>query len=43
VADVAREAGKGGIVVVHLSGRGDKDLATVAAHMGRPAAALAHG
>ncbi|HLI66967.1 MAG TPA: tryptophan synthase subunit beta [Caulobacteraceae bacterium] len=33
VGDVAREAGKGGIVVVNLSGRGDKDLATVEAHV----------
>ncbi len=31
VGDVAREVGKGGIVVVNLSGRGDKDLATVEA------------
>ena len=35
VADVAREVGKDGIVVVNLSGRGDKDLATVAARMGK--------
>jgi tryptophan synthase beta chain len=33
VGDVAREVGKGGIVVVNLSGRGDKDLATVEAHL----------
>jgi len=33
--DVARQVGKGGIVVLNLSGRGDKDVATVAAHLGR--------
>ena len=33
--DVAREVGKDGIVVLNLSGRGDKDVATVAAHLGR--------
>jgi tryptophan synthase beta chain len=32
---VTREVGKGGIVVVNLSGRGDKDLAAVADHLGR--------
>ena len=32
--DLAREIGKGGIVVVSLSGRGDKDIATVSEHMG---------
>jgi tryptophan synthase beta chain len=31
VGDIAREIGQGGIVVVNLSGRGDKDLATVEA------------
>ncbi len=31
VGDLARAAGPGGVVVVNLSGRGDKDLATVAA------------
>jgi tryptophan synthase beta chain len=31
VGDIAREIGAGGIVVVNLSGRGDKDLATVEA------------
>jgi tryptophan synthase beta chain len=35
VGDVARDVGKGGIVVLNLSGRGDKDVATVAAHLGR--------
>ncbi|MFI4976263.1 MAG: tryptophan synthase subunit beta [Caulobacterales bacterium] len=34
--EVGREAGKDGIVVLNLSGRGDKDLATVAAHEVRP-------
>ena len=34
IGDVAREVGKGGIVVMNLSGRGDKDVATVAAHLG---------
>ena len=29
-----KEVGKGGIVVLNLSGRGDKDVATVAAHLG---------
>jgi tryptophan synthase beta chain len=33
--EVAREVGKGGIVVLNLSGRGDKDVATVAAALGR--------
>jgi tryptophan synthase beta chain len=33
--EVTRDVGKGGIVVVNLSGRGDKDLATVAEHTGR--------
>jgi tryptophan synthase beta chain len=31
---VTREVGKDGIVVLNLSGRGDKDVATVAAHLG---------
>jgi tryptophan synthase beta chain len=35
VGEIAREVGKGGIVVLNLSGRGDKDLATVAAAQGR--------
>ena len=34
VGDVARDVGKGGVVVLNLSGRGDKDVATVAAHLG---------
>jgi tryptophan synthase beta chain len=33
--DVVKEVGKDGIVVLNLSGRGDKDVATVAAHLGR--------
>jgi tryptophan synthase beta chain len=33
--EVCAEVGKDGIVVVNLSGRGDKDVATVAAHLGR--------
>ncbi|MBS0332665.1 MAG: tryptophan synthase subunit beta [Proteobacteria bacterium] len=33
--EVAQEVGKDGIVVLNLSGRGDKDVATVAAHLGR--------
>ena len=32
---IVREVGKDGIVVLNLSGRGDKDVATVAAHLGR--------
>jgi tryptophan synthase beta chain len=35
VGDVARDVGKDGIVVLNLSGRGDKDVGTVAAHLGR--------
>ena len=31
---VTRDVGKDGIVVLNLSGRGDKDVATVAAHLG---------
>jgi tryptophan synthase beta chain len=37
LGDVTREVGKGGVVVVNLSGRGDKDLAQVAEHLGRRA------
>jgi len=37
LADVAAEVGKDGIIVLNLSGRGDKDLATVAARLGREA------
>jgi tryptophan synthase beta chain len=33
--EVVAEVGKGGIVVLNLSGRGDKDVATVASHLGR--------
>ncbi|HZZ30979.1 MAG TPA: tryptophan synthase subunit beta [Phenylobacterium sp.] len=32
--EIAKEVGKDGIVVLNLSGRGDKDVATVAAHLG---------
>ena len=32
--EICGEVGKGGVVVLNLSGRGDKDLATVAARMG---------
>jgi tryptophan synthase beta chain len=35
LGDVVREVGKDGVVVLNLSGRGDKDVATVAAHLGR--------
>ena len=35
IGDVAQQVGKGGVVVLNLSGRGDKDVATVAAHLGR--------
>jgi tryptophan synthase beta chain len=35
IGEIARDVGKGGIVVLNLSGRGDKDVATVAAHLGR--------
>jgi tryptophan synthase beta chain len=33
--DVVREIGKDGVVVLLMSGRGDKDVATVADHLGR--------
>jgi len=33
--EIARDVGKGGIVVLNLSGRGDKDVATVASYLGR--------
>jgi tryptophan synthase beta chain len=33
--EITSEIGKDGIVVLNLSGRGDKDVATVAAHLGR--------
>jgi tryptophan synthase beta chain len=35
LGDVARDLGPDGIVVLNLSGRGDKDVATVAAALGR--------
>ena len=34
IGDIARDIGKGGTVVLNFSGRGDKDVATVAAHLG---------
>jgi len=34
VGDIAKDVGKGGVVVLNLSGRGDKDVATVAADLG---------
>ena len=33
--EITREVGKDGVVVLCLSGRGDKDVATVAEHLGR--------
>ena len=33
--EIVKDVGKGGIVVLNLSGRGDKDVNTVAAHLGR--------
>jgi tryptophan synthase beta chain len=36
LAEITAEAGAGGIVVVNLSGRGDKDLASLAARIGAP-------
>ena len=35
LGDISKDVGKDGIVVLNLSGRGDKDVATVAAHLGR--------
>jgi len=35
VGEIARDVGKDGVVVLNLSGRGDKDVNTVAAHLGR--------
>ncbi len=35
LGEVVGDVGKDGIVVLNLSGRGDKDVATVAAHLGR--------
>jgi tryptophan synthase beta chain len=34
VGEIARDIGKDGIVILNLSGRGDKDVATVAAALG---------
>jgi len=35
IGEIARDVGKDGVVVLNLSGRGDKDVGTVAAHLGR--------
>jgi tryptophan synthase beta chain len=35
IGEIAQDVGKGGVVVLNLSGRGDKDVNTVAAHLGR--------
>jgi tryptophan synthase beta chain len=35
--EITRDLGKDGVIVLNLSGRGDKDVATVAAHLGREA------
>jgi tryptophan synthase beta chain len=35
--EIVRQVGKDGIIVLNLSGRGDKDVATVAAHLGQEA------
>jgi tryptophan synthase beta chain len=37
LGDVAKDVGPDGIIVLNLSGRGDKDLETVVARMGTPA------
>ena len=34
LGDIARNVGQDGIIVLNLSGRGDKDLETVVARMG---------
>ena len=35
IGEIARDVGKDGVVVLNLSGRGDKDVNTVADHLGR--------
>ena len=35
LGEIAKDVGKGGVVVLNLSGRGDKDVAAVAKHLGR--------
>jgi tryptophan synthase beta chain len=35
LGDLARDIGKGGLIAVSLSGRGDKDIFTVADALGR--------
>ncbi|MEK7661728.1 MAG: tryptophan synthase subunit beta, partial [Pseudomonadota bacterium] len=34
IGEIAREIGKGGLVVLNLSGRGDKDIFTIAEALG---------
>ena len=34
VGDVAKELGKGGLIVMNMCGRGDKDIFSVAKHLG---------
>ena len=34
VGDVAKELGKGGLIVMNMCGRGDKDIFSVAGHLG---------
>ena len=41
LGDVAKDVGKDGVIVLCLSGRGDKDLATVISHIGEPQGAAA--
>ena len=36
LGDVAKQVGRDGVIVLCLSGRGDKDLATVISHIGAP-------
>ncbi len=36
LGDVAKAVGPDGVIVLCLSGRGDKDLATVISHIGAP-------
>ena len=40
LGDVAKDVGKDGVIVLCLSGRGDKDLATVISHIGEPQGAV---
>jgi tryptophan synthase beta chain len=34
VGDVAKELGKDGLIVMNMCGRGDKDIFSVAGHLG---------